>query len=189
MHWLRENRNWLLFAVTVLSGLGAVGVAVVGLFTTLSVLLTGGPILGIVAGTVFGSLALFGLCVVFGVRLVTSLAASASLPKSQRVADGLGRLERFVPPLSALGLADRFEPPEPTVEERREALTQRYVDGELSEAELEARLRTLLDEEDDERDTPSARAVADERAVAEAGRDGRDRGTDRGERERETEER
>jgi hypothetical protein len=171
VHWLRENRNWLLFAATVLSGLGAVGVAVVGLVTTLSVLLTSGPILGIVAGTVFGSLILFGLSVVFAVRLVSTLAASASLPKSQRVADGLARVERLVPPLSTLGLSDRFAPPEPTVDERREALTQQYVDGELSETELEARLRTVLDEETDERAAPSARAVADERAVASTERD------------------
>ncbi|MFC7075669.1 hypothetical protein [Haloarcula halophila] len=191
MTWLSENRHWLLFAGVVLTTLGTVGVAVAGVVTTLTTLVSGGPLLPTLPAFILGTFLLAGLDIVLVVALVAELASRASLPKSQRVADGLSRLERLLPPLSALGLADRFEPPEPTVEERREELTRQYVEGELSEAQLEARLRSLLDEETADRDAPSARAVVDERAVAEADGDG---GTDEtvtgleaGERGRETE--
>ncbi|GGN85652.1 MULTISPECIES: hypothetical protein [Haloarcula] len=144
MNWVSENRHWLLFAGVVLSTLGAVGVAVVGLVATLSTLVTGGPILGIVAAWILGTLVLAGLDVVCLAALLSELASRASMPKSQRAADFFHRVESALPPLAALGLGDRFEP---SVEARRAELTERYVDGDLSEAELEAELQTLLDED------------------------------------------
>lgn len=153
MSWLSEHRHWLLFAGVVLTTVGALGLTVLGVVTTVTTLIGGGPLLPTLAVVILGAFLLVGLDFVFAVALVAELARRASLPKSQRVADGLARLESLVPPFGALGLSDRFEPPEPTIEERREALTKRYVDGELSEAELERRLRALLDEETDDRPT------------------------------------
>lgn len=143
MNWVSENRHWLLFAGVVLTTLGTVGVALVGLVAAVSTLVTGGPILGIVAAWVLGTLVLAGLDVVCLAAFLSELASRASLPESQRAADFFHRVESAVPPLASLELGDRFEP---SVEARRAELTERYVDGDLSEAELEAELQTLLSE-------------------------------------------
>ncbi|WP_324663050.1 SHOCT domain-containing protein [Haloarcula sediminis] len=146
MTWLAENRHWLLFAATVLSGLSTAGVAVVGVLATASVLVTGGSLVLTVGAFLLATLLLGGLTLVFGAGLLSTLASRASLPsvpRNRRVANALHGLEAAVPPLRRLGLADRLEP---TVEDRRARLTERYVDGELSEREFEARLDALLDE-------------------------------------------
>jgi hypothetical protein len=145
--WLSDNRHWLLFAATVLSGLGTVGVAIVGVLATLSTLLTGGSLVLTVGTFLLGTLLLGGLTLVFAAALGSTLASRASLPslpRNERMANTMHGLEAAVPPLRALGLADRLEP---TVEERRAALTERYVEGELSEREFESKLQALLDEE------------------------------------------
>ncbi|RLM44580.1 SHOCT domain-containing protein [Haloarcula sp. Atlit-47R] len=149
MNWVRDNRLLLLFAAVVLTTLGAVGLGIVGVVATVGALLGGGAVVQTVAGFLLGTLLLVGVDIVFSVALVRALARRASVPKSQRVADGLARLEAVVPPLASFSLSDVFAPPEPTVEERHEALTRRYVEGELSEAEYERELRTLLDEDED----------------------------------------
>ncbi|WP_254273793.1 hypothetical protein [Haloarcula marina] len=146
MNWFSEKRHWVLFVGVVLTTLGAVGVAVVGVVATLSTLVTGGPILGTVAAAVLGTALLAGLDVVFTVALLVTLAKRASLPTSQRAANAFHRAEGLLPPLAALGLGDRFEP---SVEERRAELTERYVAGDLSERELEAELQELLGEDAD----------------------------------------
>lgn len=153
MNWLSENRHWLLFAGLVLTAFGAVGTALVGLVATASTLLTGGPLVTTVGGFLLGTLLLVGLAVVFGVALASTLATRAttavgdvSLPTNQRVANVFHGLESAVSPLARLGLGDRFEP---SVAERRAALTERYVAGDLSEHELEAALADLLDDHDD----------------------------------------
>jgi len=145
---LADNRHWLLFAATVLSGLSTVGVAVVGLLATVSVLLTGGSLLLTVGVSLLATLLLGGLTLVVAAGLLSTLASRASLPsipRSQRAANVLYGLEAAVPPLRRLGLADRVEP---SLEDRRAALKQRYVDGELSEHQFEAALHELLDEEE-----------------------------------------
>ena len=147
MSRVADNRPLLLFAGVVLTTAGAVGLGLVGAVATLSTLLTGGPILAPVALAVLGPLVLFGLSLVLALALALELRRRASLPTHQGVADAVRRLERLLPPLSALGLADRFEPPEPTREERRSELVQRYVDGDLSEAGLERELESLLEGE------------------------------------------
>lgn len=146
MSWVRDNRLLLLFAAVVLTTLGTVGVGIVGVVATLGALLGGGAVVQTFATFLLGTFLLVGVDIVFAVALVRALARRASVPKSQRVADGLSRLESIVPPLASLGLSDVFAPPEPTVEERHEALTRRYVDGELSEAEYERELQALLGE-------------------------------------------
>lgn len=155
-----HNRPLLLFAGVVLTTAGAVGLGLVGAVATLSTLLTGGPILAPIALAVLGPLVLFALAVVFTVALVLELRRRASLPTHQGVADALRRLERIVPPLSRVGLADRFEPPEPTREERRAELVQRYVDGDLSEHDLERELESMLEgERGEERPSTGAESV------------------------------
>lgn len=147
MSWLADNRHWLLFAATVLSGLSTVGVAVVGVLATVSVLVTGGSLVLTVGAFLLGTLLLGGLTFVFATTLLSTLASRASLPsvpRSQRVANVLAGLEAAVPPLRRLGLADRMEP---TLEQRRARLERRYVDGELSEHQFEAAIHELLDEE------------------------------------------
>lgn len=159
MTWLADNRHWLLFAGLVVTTLAAVGTAVVGLIATAGALLTGGGLLAPLALLVLGPLLSGGLAVVCGVGLARELARSVSVPRDERIAAAAGRLERLVPPLSALGLAERFEP---TVEDRREALRERYVEGDLSEAEFEARLDDLLDGErgqDKPTDRPTSSAT------------------------------
>lgn len=169
MNWVSANRHWLLFAATVLSGLGTAGLAAVGVLATVSTLVTGGSLVLTVGGFLLGTLLLGGLTFVFATALLSTLASRASLPsvpRSQRVANALAGLEAAVPPLSRLGLSDRVEPP---VEQRRAALTERYVAGDISETELEAKLQTLLDEEiDDEERPPAAPLAFDERATRES---------------------
>nr|WP_240940683.1 hypothetical protein [Haloarcula argentinensis] len=121
---------------------------IVGVVATVGALLGGGAVIQTFAGFLLGTLLLVGVDIVFSVALVRALARRASVPKSQRVAGRLDRLESVVPPLASLGLSDVFAPPEPTVEERHEALTRRYVEGELSEAEYERELRALLAEDE-----------------------------------------
>lgn len=145
--WVADNRLLLLFAALVLTTAGAVGLGVVGVLATLSALVTGGSILGPVAVTVLGPLLLLGLDVVFAVALLRELRRRATLPRHRGLARWLRRLETVLPPLSALGLADRFEPPQPTTEQRQAEVAGRYVDGDLSEAELERELETLLESE------------------------------------------
>jgi len=166
--WLADNRHWLLFAGLVVTTLAALGSAVVGTIATVGALLTGGGLLAPLALLVFGPLVAGGLALGCGVALARELARSVSIPRDERLASAAGRLERLVPPLSALGLVDRFEP---TVEDRREALRKRYVEGDLSEAEFEARLDDLL-EGDRERDDAVDRSSA---GTATIGADHRER--------------
>jgi len=163
MGWLSDNRLWLLFAAVVLTTMGAVGVAILGVVATLSTLVTGGSLVATVGAFLLGFLALVGVDMVCGFLFLKTLAQRASLPTNQRAADVLHRVESVVPPLSALGLGDRFEP---SVDDRRAALTERYVEGEITEAELEAELQALLAEEDDR--TPAVDTVTDHIERAEA---------------------
>ena len=147
MSFLADNRHWLLFAATVLAGLSTVGVALVGVLATASVLVTGGSLVLTVGAFLLGTVLLGGLTLVFAAGLLSTLASRASLPsvpRNRRVANVLSGLEAAVPPLRRLGLADRFEP---TLEDRQAALEERYVDGDLSEHQFEAALHELLEEE------------------------------------------
>ena len=151
VNWLSAHRHWFLFAATVLTGLSAAGVGIVGVFATVSTLLTGGSLVVTAGGFLLGTLLLGGLSAVFGLaflwtlaRMASSAASDVSFPTNRRAADAFHRLESLLPPLAALGLGDRLEP---SVEDRRAALTERYVAGELSETQLEAELAALLGED------------------------------------------
>ena len=143
MGWLSDNRLWLLFAAVVLTTMSVVGVAIIGVVATLSTLVTGGSLLTTVGAFLLGFFALVGLDLLWTVLLFRTMAQRASLPTNQRAADVFHRIESVVPPLSALNLGDRFEP---SVKDRRATLTDRYVEGELTESELEAELQDLLAE-------------------------------------------
>lgn len=145
------SRDWLLFAGALFGGLGAVGTAVVGSIAIISTLLTGGSLVTAAGSFVLATLGLAGVSILCAIALVISLARRASLPRSQRAADICAGLESVIPPLAALDLSTRFEP---TVAERKEALIEQYIDGDLSEAALEAELDQLLAE--DSEPPPSA---------------------------------
>ena len=152
MSWLSENRHWLLFAGVVLTALGAVGLGLLGVVATISTLVTGGSVVAALGPFLLGAIGLGGLSVVFGIALAATLASRASsaasalsVPTSERAARVCRRVEGVVPPLARLRLSERFEP---SVAERRAALTERYVDGKLTEAGLEAELAQLLDEDE-----------------------------------------
>ncbi|WP_336338042.1 hypothetical protein [Haloarcula brevis] len=164
MRWVKRNRLLLLFAAVVLTTLGAVGLGIVGIVATAGALLGGGAVVETFAAFLLGTLLLVGVDVVFSVALVRELARQASVPKSERVAGALARLEAVVPPLASLGLSEMVAPPEPTVEERHEALTRRYVDGDLTEAEYERELQALLGEAED----PDAELLGDPDIEAES---------------------
>ena len=161
MSWLADRLPWLLFAGMIVSTLGAVGVGGFGFFAAVVTLVTGGSLLTVMGLWLLGTLGLIGLDIVLTVAFFRAVARRASFPTSQRAAGVFGRIESVVPPLSKLGLADRFAP---SVDEQRADLTERYVEGELSEAELEAELEDLLGEGVDERATDVATTV-EERAV------------------------
>lgn len=96
---MKDNRLVLLFAAVVLTALGAVGVGIVGVVATAGALLGGGAVVQTVAGFLLGTLLLVGLNIVCSVALVRVLARRVSVPRSQRVANGLAGLEPVVPPL------------------------------------------------------------------------------------------
>lgn len=150
MSWLSRNAHWLLLALVAVTTVLTVGTVGVGLFAVLAGL-AGGASLGAVLGDA-ALILLIAACLVaadlaFAVGFLVTLARRASLPslpENDRVATVLARFERAVPPLSRLGLSDRFAVSQAT---KRERLKRRYVDGELSQTEYERRVRELLDEE------------------------------------------
>jgi hypothetical protein len=145
------NRDWLLFSGMLFGGVGAASTAVIGVIAIISTLLTGGSLVAAAGSFVLATLGLAGVSILCAIALFMSLARRASLPRSQRAAEVFDGLEDIVPPLASLGLSTLFEP---TVEEQKEALIQRYIDGELSEAALEAELERLLDNERDSEPSP-----------------------------------
>jgi uncharacterized membrane protein len=130
-----------LFAAVVVTTFGAVGLGIVGIVATFGALLGGGAVVQTFGTFLLGTLLLLGLDIVASVILVRELARRASLPKSQRVADGFARAESILPPLASLALSETFAP---SVEDRHEELTRRYVEGEISEDTYERELQTLL---------------------------------------------
>ena len=150
MSWLGRNAHWLLLALVGVTTVLAVGTVGVGVFAVLAGL-AGGASLGAVLSDA-ALVLLIAACLVaadlaFAVGFLVTLARRASLPslpENDRLADALARVERAVPPLSRLGLSDRFAVSQAT---RRERLKRRYVDGELTQTEYERRVRELLDEE------------------------------------------
>lgn len=146
MSWVDRNLPWLLLALIVAASLALVGAIGVGVVLLLQGLLAGAALSALLGdlALVVGAVTLLGaLDVAFVVALVVTVLRRASFPTDERLAARFETAERWVPPLRDLALSERFAP---SVEERRQRLQERYVDGELSEIEFERRLDDLLDE-------------------------------------------
>jgi hypothetical protein len=112
-------------------------------------------LLGVVFPAVLATAALVVSFLLSVVGLVVGVGRRLSVPKSERAAEAVGRVEAYSDTLASVGLSRRLAPPEPTVEERLAALRERYVDGELSEQEFERRLREVVaDDEAGATDVP-----------------------------------
>jgi len=154
MGLLDDRRVKLLVAGFLLSLFALVGVAAFGLLAVVSALLAppaGTPVLlamleavvqYLLAGVFVG-----GVSVVLLVWLLVAAVRRASLPRNDRLAGAARRVERHVPQIGDGDLSERVEP---TTEERIDDLKQRYVDGEITEAEYERELQALMRDADDE---------------------------------------
>ncbi|WP_247729176.1 SHOCT domain-containing protein [Halovivax limisalsi] len=146
------SRHWLYFAGAVLCGLATVAVGLLGVVDALSVLSS-----GVYAGEEFVLLAMLGEAIewlvalsVFGVLAVIFLAATVVsvlrntlLHRDDRLVTIVDRLEREYPALRQFDVASTVEP---TTEDRKAELKERYVDDEISEAEFEREMERLMDD-------------------------------------------
>ncbi|PSQ17303.1 hypothetical protein BRD02_03480 [Halobacteriales archaeon QS_8_69_73] len=146
------SRHRLYFGGFVVSGLLLVGAALMGLFEGLSALSGGVPpgenlilLTVLVAAAEWVVLALgFGLvAVLFLVATVVSVLRSRSLPRDDRLVSVVERLEREYPVLRQFDVSQRVEP---TAEDRRRELKERYVEGDIGDAEFERRMDELMDD-------------------------------------------
>jgi uncharacterized membrane protein len=157
MGWLRNNSHWVLFVCFLVSVVLTVGVGLFGAVAALGALTPASAaaaeefvllrMLEAALPYLFGLVVMGILDAVFLVGAVVAVLRRASMPRSDRLAKFARKAEEEVDLLGAVGVSDRVEP---RPEDRREDLKQRYVEGEMSEAEFERRMRELLD--DDEED-------------------------------------
>ncbi|MFC6836342.1 hypothetical protein [Halomarina ordinaria] len=129
----------LLFGVL---GLGAL-VAVASSGASVSALL--GAVLPWAAAAVLLTALAVGLFVGLLWTLVSRLSVPR-LPRSQRAADLLARVERHSGVARSVNASGFVAPPEPTPDERIGDLRRRYVDDDLTEDELERHLDAVLDD-------------------------------------------
>jgi len=156
------SRHWLYFIGFVVSGILLVGIGLMGLLDALSVL-SGGVYYGeefvllamlgeaaewVVAGLVVGLLA-----VVFLVATIVSILRSKSLPRGDRLASSVERLEHKYPLLREFDASGKVEP---TTEDRKETLQEKYVAGEISDEEFEREMEQLLDDTASETNSESS---------------------------------
>jgi|APHM01.1.fsa_nt_gi hypothetical protein len=175
------RRHWLLFVALLVTTLVTVGVGALGLGVALVALLQSGLVASLSAAVpyVVGALVLGLLDATLLVWTVVAALRQLSLPRDDRLAAAAERAERTVPVVRSLDLAERFEP---TDEQRREELRQRYVDGEITEAEFERRVREYVEDPSDlATEDPTLSRVLDE---DETGSE-RSGSTDAGDRDRE----
>jgi hypothetical protein len=172
MALIKNKWLWTAALGLVLStGLLLVAVGYLGLVVYTG-LVTGTPLVDVLVDVAVPAVVGIGLLTaifaVSGVGFLWVFVRNASLPRSQRVASLVGRLEREYSPVGAVGVADLLAPPEPSADERAERaladLKQRYVEGELSEAEFERKVDRLVanDSVDEVRAARERRSVVDE---------------------------
>ncbi|MDS0473590.1 SHOCT domain-containing protein [Natrinema sp. 1APR25-10V2] len=168
------RNKWLWLSVLGVLLSGGLLLVVVGYLALVvySGLVTGAPIAATLLEIALPVLAVVTLLV--AVLAVSSVGAlwvfvrHASLPRSERVASAAERLEREYSPLRMLGLSEFLSPPEPSPEERADRaladLKERYVDGDITEAEFERRVDRLVANEsiDEARAARERRRVVDE---------------------------
>ncbi|GAB3676111.1 SHOCT domain-containing protein [Halopiger thermotolerans] len=155
------SRRWLYFGGFVASAVLLVGVGAFAVLDALSVLTGSVPygeefvllaMIGEAAEWIAAAVVLGLLAVLFLAATVVSVLRSASLPRSDRLVALVERLEREYPVLRQFDVAEKVEP---TTAERREQLTERYVDGEISEAEFEREMERLMDDDPSAETSPS----------------------------------
>lgn len=150
------SRHWWYFGGFVLTVIALVGVALMALVDAASVLSSGVfyneefvllAMLGEAAEWVAIGIVVALLSVVFLLASVVSVLRNTSIHRDDRLAGLVERLEREYPVLRKFDAAEKVEP---TTEDRKEQLTQQYVDGEISEAEFEREMERLLDDDQSE---------------------------------------
>lgn len=159
-------RHRLYFLGFVVSGILSVGAGLMGALEALSALSGGVPaaeellllaMLGAAAEWVVIALVLGLFAVLFLAATVVSVLRNASLPRDDRLASVVERLERRYPILRQFDAAERVKP---TTEDRRRELKQRYVNGEISEAAFEREMERLMDG-----DSSDGRSRSDDRTT------------------------
>ena len=147
------SRHWLYFGGFVIAAVLLIGVGLLGILDALSVVSGGAHY-----GEEFVLLAMVGEAaewIVIGLLLglvaaaflgatVVSVLRNASLPRSDSLVSIVEWLERKYPILRRLEVSERVEP---TIEDRKRELEDRYVAGEISEAEFEREMERLLDDD------------------------------------------
>ncbi|WP_247004740.1 SHOCT domain-containing protein [Halosolutus gelatinilyticus] len=144
------SRHWLYFGGFVITGVLLVGVGLIGVLDALSVLSGNAyygeeavllAMLGEAAEWVVVALALGLLAGAFLAATVVSVLRSASLPRSDRLVAVVERLERTSPLLRRLDISETVEP---TREDRKRRLRERYVAGEIDDDEFEAEMERVM---------------------------------------------
>ncbi|WP_227134843.1 hypothetical protein [Halorubellus salinus] len=152
MSVLSDRRlRWLSVAL-VLVGLAAVGTLGFGTLAVVSAVATaaaGESILLVLLRAALPVLLALATLTVVGAALLAWLLVRAlrlaELPRSDRLERVARGVEGHVPWLADVNVSGRVAP---TVEDRREALKERYAAGELTEREFERELERLLADED-----------------------------------------
>jgi len=146
------SRHWLYFGGFVVSAGLLAGVGLLAVLDALSVLAGGAAsgegflllaMLGAATEWVAAAAVLGLFAAAFLAASVVSVLRSASVPRSDRLATVVERLERRYPLLREFDASERVKP---TAEDRRERLRERYVAGEISEREFERETERLLDD-------------------------------------------
>lgn len=161
------SRHWLYFGGFVFTGLLTAGAGLMAILDALSVLsrgvFYGGEfvllvMLGEAAEWIAVALVLGLVAAAFLVATVVSVLRNASLPRSDRLASVVGRLERRYPLLEQFDVSETVEP---TREDRKQQLKERYVAGEVSDEEFERRMQQVLDDGSTETGTPTGDYAVD----------------------------
>jgi uncharacterized membrane protein len=151
------SRHWLYFGGFVVSGMLLIAVALMGSLEALSVL-SGGvyygeefvllAMLGAAAEWVVAAVVLMLFALLFLAATVVSVLRNASLPRSDRLAALVERLEEEYPILRQFDVSATVEP---TTEDRKRDLKERYVAGEIGDEEFEREMERLMDGDPSER--------------------------------------
>lgn len=147
------SRHWLYFGAFVLTGIALGGVVLMGLIDAMSVLSAGVAygeefillaMLGEAAEWFVITLVLFLLALLFLTATIVSVLRNTSLHRSDRLVSIVERLEHEYPVLRQFDVSKKVEP---TSEDRRAELKERYVAGEITEEEFERKMEGLMDED------------------------------------------
>lgn len=149
------SRYWLYFTGFVLSTIAFLAVSLLGVMDALSVFSGGMYYEGeiILLAMIFEAFEWILAALVVGVIGISFLAATVisvlrtkAPHRNEKFVPIVERLEREYPILKQFDAAEKVEP---TTQERKEKITQQYVDGEISDQEFEREMEQLLGDEED----------------------------------------